>query len=270
MTARSTDARMERDRPQSPLRAGRRRAWACGASLRPLPYSPPLAKATISARESNGSSSRVTPIPAGPIAEHLARADADVRPQTPAPLLARVEARRDRSIETEAGDVEEGSVVDLTHVDATLGAVQDNGDCGLGRWRDSKSSREAIAGSGPNDAQGRSVPASARPTSLIVPSPPHAITMLAPSATAAVAISCAWPLPSVTRTSAVDGGVGKAGVEQRDAGRSDLRIRACTRERVHDRDDIREATRGQDAIVTSRHAASETFMTRPAGTARCC
>ena len=63
---------------------------------------------------------------------------------------------------------------------------------------------------------------------------------------------------------AIDGGGGKPRVEQRDARRGDLRIGACTRERVHDRDDIREATRGQDAIVTSRHAASETFMTRPA------
>ena len=48
---------------------------------------------------------------------------------------------------------------------------------------------------------GTSPNASADATSLIVPSPPHAITSRAPRRTAAAASSRAWPTASVTNTS---------------------------------------------------------------------
>ncbi len=204
------------------------------------------------------------PVPARPIAERLVRADADVGPQPPSPLLAGVEARGNRRVETEAGDVEEGSVVHLTDVDATIRPVQDYVERALGRRRDPQIPSEAIAGSGSNDAQGR-VGSRERVADLVDRS------VAAPRNHDGRAVRDSRRRDLVRVASAlghadvaIDGGGGKPRVEQRDACRGNLRIRACTRERVHDRDDIREATRGQDAIVTSRHAASETFMTRPA------
>jgi len=64
-------------------------------------------------------------------------------------------------VEADPGDVEEKTAFQLSRIDRFRPSV----DC--------------------------DVPASAVPTSLIVPSPPHAITMRAPASTAALAISAA-------------------------------------------------------------------------------
>jgi hypothetical protein len=93
--------------------------------------------------------------------------------------------------------------IEFTEIHRSWHRLQGVGNRALGPQGDAEFAREAVARSRRDDA--RAAPrrnASADATSLIVPSPPHAITSRAPRRTADLASSRAWPTASVISTSA--------------------------------------------------------------------
>ena len=130
---------------------------------------------------------------------------------------ARGDERRDVRVEADAGDVEEHTLAELARVDLSdrrRGWRARSPSAGSNGIRSSRARplpdppgmmpRAGPARFASRPADALDVCTSARPTSLIVPSPPHAMTSSTPAATASSASSCAWPTRSVSRISACD------------------------------------------------------------------
>ena len=92
-------------------------------------------------------------------------------------------------VESDAGDVAEQPMVELADIDAALPAAGGNLQRAVRLEWNSQLPGQAVTGTAGNDRQRRSRKARADATSLTVPSPPHANTVVTPRSSAPAASS---------------------------------------------------------------------------------